>query len=151
IKTEEDKAGKKPVETIKKDISKEEIKTNLNSEELNFDIIKEEWPKVLQNIKKDNIRIYAFMIEGEVLKYENNMITIGYEDNFSFHRDAIDNSSKNKEAVKQAVSNYFNKDMSINLIMKNSFEKKSKNIETNMDDEIKRVEDFFGKEIIKII
>lgn len=137
-----DKVERKPTE---------KTSTNLESKELNYHIIEQQWANVLQNIKKDNIRVYAFMIEGELLKYENNMVTIGYDDNFSFHRDAINNSKQNKDAVEQVISNYFNSDINVNLIMKNSFEKKSRNLETNIDDEIKEVQNYFGKDIVKII
>lgn len=92
---------KTKVETVKKDepkkeeeknpVAKEETKeektkeasSTLGSNEVNLDIIAEEWPKILQNLKKENIRIYAFMVEGEVLDYENNRVTIGYDDNSS--------------------------------------------------------------------
>lgn len=137
-----DKVDKKPVESVK---------SNIDSKELNIDFIEQEWPKILQNIKKENIRVYAFMIEGEILKYENSMITIGYDENFKFHRDAINNSKQNKDAVEQVISTYFGSDIKVNLIMKNSLEKKNRNIEPNMDDEIKKVQDFFGKDIVKII
>lgn len=148
LRPKEEKVEK--VEKVEKN-PVEKPKANLGSKEVTYHIIEEEWPKVLQNIKKDNIRVYAFMIEGELLKYENNMVTIGYDDNFSFHRDAINNSKQNKDAVEQVISNYFNLEISVNLIMKNSFEKKNRKLDANIDDEIKKVQDYFGKDIVKII
>lgn len=160
---------KTKVETVKKDepkkeeeknpVAKEETKeektkeasSTLGSNEVNLDIIAEEWPKILQNLKKENIRIYAFMVEGEVLDYENNRVTIGYDDNFSFHKDAVNNSQENKETVEKVISNHFKTEMTINLLMKNCFQKKNSKLDSNIDEEIKKVQDFFGKDIVKII
>lgn len=144
------KEPKKPEDKRIEKIPKIEAKANLDSKELNFDIVEKEWPKILQNIKNKKINIYALIIEGEPLKLDNNMITIGYDENFGFHKEAI-NSNQNKEFVEEVVSNFFDKEIRINFIMKNSFEKKSRNLDTNIDDEIKKVEDFFGKDIVKII
>ena len=160
---------KTKVETVKKDepkkeeeknpVAKEETKeektkeasSTLGYNEVNLDIIAEEWPKILQNLKKENIRIYAFMVEGEVLDYENNRVTIGYDDNFSFHKDAVNNSQENKETVEKVISNHFKTEMTINLLMKNCFQKKNSKLDSNIDEEIKKVQDFFGKDIVKII
>ena len=153
IEVNENKIDNKVEDKVNKEDSKPIgiVATKPNSGGLNIDTIKEEWPKVMQNIKKENIRVYAFMIEGELLRFENNMITIGYDDNFSFHREAIHNSKPNKDTVEQVISSHFNSDITINLIMKSSFEKKNRNLDTNIDDEIKKVQDFFGKDIVKII
>lgn len=130
---------------------KGEASPKLDSGDLDVNTIKEEWPSVLQNLKKENIRIYAFMVEGEILDYDNNMVTIGYEDNFSFHKDAVNNSPQNKETVEKVISSYFKRDMTINLLMKNCFQKKNSKVNSDIDEEIKKVQDFFGKDKVKII
>lgn len=143
----------KPTKPIKKDDpldTKGKTTSIIDATDLNIDIVTRQWPKILQLIKGKKINIYALLVEAEPLKIENNMITVGYESNLGFHREAI-SSKQNKEFVEEVVSNFFNMDIIFNFIMKSTFEKKTRDIDANIDDEIQKVQDFFGKDIVKII
>ena len=95
------------------------------------------------------MRLYALLIEGSPLRYDNGLLTIGYKEPYGFHKEAI-NAPQNKEFVESILTEYFKRDIEINLVMG---EKKSSSIvdeKKDNDDAIKEVIDFFGKDIVEI-
>jgi DNA polymerase-3 subunit gamma/tau len=123
--------------------------------ELSLETIKAEWQKVLQNIKNKKINIYALIMEGELISFENNLLIIAYNDGFGFHKEAI-SSPQNKELVEEIVSRYFNKNITIHFYMKSELTTKlnSKNEAKETIPEksqgIQDVIDFFGEDIVEI-
>ncbi|MBC8587323.1 DNA polymerase III subunit gamma/tau [Tissierellaceae bacterium BX21] len=109
--------------------------------------ISNEWEKVLQKIKLKKINLYALILEGELLSFENGMITIGYKESYSFHRDAI-NTPQNKEIIEEIISKYFNRDIVVNFIIKG--EPANIHKENKKEEAIKSVIDFFGEENVEI-
>ena len=118
--------------------------------ELSLEKIHEEWPKVMQGIKTKKINIYALLLEGEVVNYMNNLLTIGYKEGFGFHKDAI-SSPNNKEFVEELVSAHFKKPISMTFIMGNKATKSAPVADKTKEDAIKNVVDFFGEDIVEII
>ena len=98
--------------TIENPVEKPEIVDDGST--LTLDILKNEWKKVLQNIKSKKINIYALIIEGELISFEGNILTIGYDDEFGFHKQAV-SQPQNKELVEEIVSKYFNKNINIKI------------------------------------
>lgn len=146
VRPTEDKEPEKEV-TGEEPIAEEIQKSDIDGYTLTLDRIRDEWQKVLQNIKAKKINIYALILEGELLSFENNLLTIGYKEGYGFHREAI-NAPQNKKLVEEIVSKYFNREISINFIIKDNF------INTHKDDKkedaIKGIIDFFGKDIVEI-
>lgn len=120
-----------------------------DGKELTIDMIKQHWPKVMQQIKSKKISIYALIMEGQLISYTNNLLTIGYEEGFGFHKEAI-SSQANKEFVEQIASAYFSKNIVINFIMNNKSMVQEKPKEDNSEEAIKKVYDFFGEDIVEI-
>ena len=118
---------------------------------LTLDRIVKEWPKVMQTIKSKKISIYALIMEGEVISFDNNLLTIVYNEGFGFHKEAV-SSTLNKEFVEGVVSKYFNKNITIHFFMKGELPKKGKKEEpeNKKEEAIKEVIDFFGKDIVEI-
>lgn len=134
----------------KKDIEeKEPVVYEDNGEELDIDQIISQWDNILQTIKGKKVNVYALLMEGEPLSYSNNVLTIGYKENFGIHRQAISTPS-NADVVKEGLSSYFKKNIDVRFIMQN--EKPIDDIEKkNLKDKaIKEVIDFFGKDIVEI-
>lgn len=118
---------------------------------LTIDNIKTQWPKVMQAIKSKKINIYALIMEGEIVSFENNLLTIVYNDGFGFHKEAV-SSPANKEFVEDVVSKYFKKKITIHFYMKGELSSSLK-MENPKDQEEKAIEDvvnFFGKDIVEI-
>lgn len=121
--------------------------------ELSLDFIVEQWPKVMQQIKSKKINIYALIMEGNLISFSNNLLTIGYEEGFGFHKEAI-SAPNNKVFVEEVVSGYFKKNIAVNFIMGNKKviqdEPKEDSKEEDKEEAIKEVVDFFGEDIVKI-
>lgn len=111
--------------------------------------IKNNWDAVLNVIKGQQMRLYALIIEGAPVRYENNLLTIGYNEPYGFHKQAV-NSPQNKEFVEKILKDYFKEDIEIKLVMGglkvNSEEEEKK----KKDKAIKEVVDFFGEDIVEI-
>ncbi|WFA08406.1 DNA polymerase III subunit gamma/tau [Tissierella sp. Yu-01] len=122
---------------------------------LTLDMIKSQWQNVLQNIKNKKINIYALIMEGELTSYENNLLSVVYDDGFGFHKEAV-SSPQNKEFVEGIVSKYFNKNINIHFHMKSELssilgsKKESEVKYEEKSEEIKDVIDFFGEDIVEI-
>ncbi|WP_250160121.1 DNA polymerase III subunit gamma/tau [Caloranaerobacter azorensis] len=114
-------------ENIKKDNTEQKVNIkdeifnengNINSENVSFDKIKIEWSNFLKRLKKEKISIHALLMEGKLISFENNMLTVAFEDGFAFHKDAIEKKN-NKEFVENSVSKYFNCDIKMKFVMMN--------------------------------
>lgn len=140
----------KSQEVKKEEFKKEETKKEIldDGSELTIEKIKRQWELVIREIKSKKISIYALIIEGEVLFYENNQLTVGYEKGFEFHRDAI-NVDNNKKVVEEIVSTHFNKNIALRFIMKGSKIKEEPK-KKDSEEAVKKVIDFFGEEIVEI-
>lgn len=118
--------------------------------ELSLEYIESEWPNILQEIKSSKISLYALIIEGEILSFENNLLTVGYKDSFGFHQQAV-SKKDNKECVEQILSTHFNKNIAINFIMgSQKLQSKEVKKDDSKDEAIKGVIDFFGEDIVEI-
>lgn len=118
-----------------------------DGKELSFNFIKGEWSKILENMKKTRIATQALLREGKLVNYENGILTIGYNDGFGIHKQAI-SKKENKEYVESFVSRHFNKNIRINFIMANEDEKDAK--EDEEGELIKEAIDFFGEDLVNI-
>lgn len=118
--------------------------------ELSLETIKSQWSKVMQTIKTKKINIYALLLEGEVIAYENKLLTIGYQEGFGFHKEAI-SATNNKEFVEELVSSHFKKPITMTFIMGNKVSKSAPIVDNSKEDAIKGVLDLFGEDIVEII
>ena len=157
VEAEVEKVEGKKVEEAKDQVLVKEEKTlykdldetSESLESLDVGKIESNWDKVTQTIKAQNMRLYALLIEGSPIKYDNGLLTIGYKMPYGFHKEAM-NSPQNKDFVESILTEYFKRDIEIKLVM---VEKKSDSLEDlkkNKDNAIKEVTDFFGKDIVEI-
>lgn len=140
-------------DTIEADKPKEETPKPAimdDGKELHLQTIIYEWPLILKQIKSSRISLYALIVEGEVLSFENNLLTIGYKEGFGFHQQAV-NKEDNKEFIEQIISKYFNRNITVRFIMgENKEQSKDSKGNDSIDEAIKRVIDFFGEDIVEI-
>lgn len=174
IRTEYKNISQKPVESkvevarpkeIRQETKKEEKKTEIqdreeisgNNEEeiqnntlnINISMIKDKWKDILQVIKKEKMNIYALLIEGKPIDYQNGLITIAYKEPYGFHKQAV-NSPQNKEFIENTLSSYFHGKIDINLVMEREGQEDLEDEKKNRDKAIKEVIDFFGEDIVEI-
>ena len=135
-------AERKPVAKTKQSIEKEEeyvqaAEIKDDGSELTLETINSEWAKVMQTIKTKKISIYALLLEGEVVSFENNLLTIAYKEGFGFHKEAI-SAPNNKPFVEEIISEHFKKPIDMTFIMANKLTKSNPIKEDNKDKEIGR-------------
>lgn len=118
--------------------------------ELSLETINSQWAKVMQIIKTKKISIYALLLEGEVVSFENNLLTIAYKEGFGFHKEAI-SAPNNKPFVEEIISEHFKKPIDMTFIMANKLTKSNPIKEDNKDKAINGVIDLFGEDIVEII
>ena len=120
-----------------------------DGKELELDTIVAKWEEVLQTIKTKKVNVYALLMEGEPISYSNNLLTIGYKDDFGIHREAI-STPTNADIVKGRFSKFFKKNIDVKFVMKSDKPLDKKVEKDNKDKAIKEVIDFFGEDIVEI-
>lgn len=128
--------------------AKAEQRKNTNTD-IDLASIKDKWKDILQVIKKDKMSVYALLIEGKPIDFQNGLVTIGYKEPYGFHKEAV-NSPQNKEFVEKTLSNYFHSNIEINLVMEREKEKTTEDEKKKKDEAIKKVIGFFGEDIVEI-
>ena len=118
--------------------------------ELTLDTINNQWSAVMQTIKTKKINIYALLLEGEVVSFENNLLTIGYKEGFGFHKEAI-SSPNNKAFVEEIIGAHFNKPIVMSFISGNKTTKSNPNKVNTKDQAIIEIIDLFGEDVVEII
>ncbi len=137
------------VDTTKSEKSQIVEKTEVNydnSKEYSFEEIEDKWNGIMEILRKQSIKTYAFLLEGNLYDYENNNIIVIYDGEFAFHKEAV-NREHNKELIEDIVSSYFNKKMHMKFLMSDEVVEKKPKKEDNLK---KDIVDFFGKDIVDI-
>jgi len=102
--------------------NKNKVKTKLKSKELNLKKLKKYWPKLLTNIKKEDISMHAVLVEGKPIKVEEECIYIHFPPDKNFHR-------RQAEERKEYIASFLSESFSIDCQIK------IKSLQKGMDDE----------------
>ncbi len=99
--------------------------------------VRELWPKVLITLKKERkAQLEALLKEGEIQSVEKDRIMIGYDQMYSFHREALDKEDK-KLQITDVIEQLSGKRMTLSLKMK---EENVENYETSdLEEELKKI------------
>lgn len=117
---------------------------------LTLEVISREWQNVLQKIKTSKISLYALIVEGELVSFDNNLLTISYKEGYAFHLQAI-SKRDNKEFIEKIISTHFNQNIGLRFIIESQGPKSDNvNKENNKDESIKEAMNFFGEDIVEI-
>ncbi len=143
VKTSIPKA-KKTTEKPKVEVEKKTIIDD--GKELSFKTIENQWDNVLEAVRSTRPSTHGLLREAKPVSFSNNKLEIGFGDGYGFHRAAI-SEGHNKALVEKIVSEYFNKNISIDFIMVDDSNEEENNTE---EDTIQRVTDFFGEDIVEI-
>ena len=123
--------------------------------------IKDAWDEVIKEIKKDSAVSGAFLMEGEPIALKNNLLTIGFHEDFKFHKEQIE-EKENKELIQKALNRIFGKDFTIECRLTNILREKapeaaarkgmvmSKKEFIEEEPVVKEALDIFGGEILEI-
>ncbi len=90
---------------------------------------------------KKNVHLKALLKEGEPVRFVNDCVYIGYDDNFAFHKQTIDTEA-NIEHISQAISKVIEKPVKLAFIFKRemgTIKKDEQNQEEKIIEQIKKV------------
>lgn len=111
-----------------------------NEEDERLKEIKDNWPKVQDEVRRRRVSVHALIRDTEPISYKNSVLTVGFQQDCSFHMKAMEND-ENKKMLQEVVSEIFNEKMEIRYdFIKDANEKA-----------IDEVVEIFGKENIEII
>lgn len=143
-----------------KDKNIEEQETELASktevfadEEINIDLIKKAWPIILNQLKKENFRLQAFLIEGNPVAYQDNILTIQFPEDKNFHKKGAENKG---DLIKKIISQVIKTSCQLEFTVMVKKGQKNKTIEKrkkevpSSDKIVQQVAKVFEGEIIKV-
>jgi len=122
--------------------------------------IKDAWGEVIKEIKKDSALTGAFLMEGEPIALKDDLLTIGFNEDFKFHKEQIE-EKENRELIQKALNKVFGKDFTIECRLTNIPRERPEAVtqkgmamskEEFIEEEpvVKEALDIFGGEILEI-
>ena len=123
---------------------------------LTIEQVRKSWPAILSNLKQEDIKTHAFLVEGKPVQVKDDVVYIQFGKNKNFHRKG---AAKNQRLIKNIVSNVLNKSLHIEFINKgDNIEGKDSNNESTGEDSkkklkndelVNRVVEMFDGKVIK--
>ena len=122
--------------------------------------IKDVWGEVVKEIRKNSAVTGAFLMEGEPIALRDNLLTIGFNEDFKFHKEQIE-EKENRELIQKALNKVFGKDFTIECRLTNSPRERPERVAQKgmvmskgefIEEEpvVKEALDIFGGEILEI-
>ena len=112
-----------------------------DSEKQKLEEVKARMTEVHEVLRKQkNVHLKALLMEGEPVRYVNDCIYIGYDDNFAFHKQTIE-TQINADHISQALTKVFDKPLKVAFIFKRemgNIKKDEIDEEKNIIEEIKQ-------------
>lgn len=105
--------------------------------------IRAAWDQILLSIKDKNIRVHAFLMEGDPKIIKNNELLVGFDDVFGFHLDML-SRPENKQLVEHVVSAFIQKEMIVKCVFNNSISIDETVAEEDPTDELDALKSFVG-------
>src|SRR5699024_6927934 len=136
--------GKERIDLEKGKTAEDELITEGTGFE--FDKVVDEWELILNYIRKENVVVYALLKEGRPLSVRNNLLTIGYKENFGVHKEALE--KKHQDFVNKVISRYFNKSVRVKFTMEDEVNNSSN--DNVKDNKLNEVVDFFGEDFVEV-
>jgi len=82
---------------------------------LTMEAVKEAWPRIIQMIKGEKISAASYLLEGELIKVNGHVLTLGFVKKFNFYKEALE-SLNNKKFVERIVSGFFKQKIQIEFV-----------------------------------
>ena len=134
-----EKKGYNNIENGNEPINNLELKNSID-----FDQIKKDWKKIIEESGKSKISLLAFLVQAFPLKLENNILYIAFPDENKYHKNLME-KKENGNILVNIVNDMYNSSIDIKYEIYN--EKKNSN---SVDSNVAKVINFFGGEIIEI-
>ena len=109
---------KEAVETVETEQEKVESSDEGQSSAtgLNLHEVKKQWPKLLGNVKNEDISMHAILVEAKPVKVVNNKIFISFPPDKNFHRKR---AKEKKDYIAKFFSRLFSKNCNVKIVSDN--------------------------------
>ena len=109
---------KEAVETVETEQEKVESSDEGQSSETGLDLheVKKQWPKLLGNVKNEDISMHAILVEAKPVKVVNNKIFISFPPDKNFHRKR---AKEKKDYIAKFFSRLFSKNCNVKIVSDN--------------------------------
>ncbi len=145
----------KELETEELESTKLEIKEKKQNKSIDFEALIKDWDRILKEIKKRKISVHAILMEGNPVCIENNSLIVVFKDGFGFHKEA---ASKNpyKEFIENIIQKITGQKIHLKCVMEDEMQnfsaaKDETSATQTEDEEVQKIIDLFGEEIVEII
>lgn len=149
-----------PAAAVRKTEKKEEVHEAPETEEvmdmvegdstpISLDEVKTSWQEVLDLVKPVKRTVAAWLELGNPVNTEGNTIIILFEEQNSFGKKNLENPAENRKIVEESFSRVLKKRAKVKF--KLSGKEKSIEIASDIDQDIQRVKDVLGDNIIEVI
>lgn len=132
-----------PNKQTPKNLEPEEKALEYGSESISFDRIKADWATILELIKAQPKKsIHALIIESRLVDVKDNVLTLGYGEKYTFHKNAIENP-ENTGIIERVLSDYYNSKMELRVTIVNESDDEA-------EGDIKKMQALFGEDRVEI-
>ncbi|MFC1658832.1 DNA polymerase III subunit gamma/tau [Candidatus Omnitrophota bacterium] len=113
------------------------------------DLVKENWPKIIDNLGKVKMSVATFLSEGVPQELENDNLTISFPQSCSLHRDTLA-SKENRLLIEKTLSSFFNRNLRVKFILSlpDSAQEKSQQPKSKGDSFIHSVINTFNARLV---
>jgi len=112
---------------------------------LSMDRVQAEWKKVLDQVKRVKIGTYAFLVEGQPISLNGDLLTLRFKERNAFHRDKVDQPD-NKKVVEQAIFSVLGYPLGIKCIIGGE----AVNQAESEEDLISKTYEIFGQDLVEV-
>lgn len=126
-----------------------------------LDNITAKWDAVIQTVKKEKLTTSAFLMEGKPVKVGSGKLTVGFEEDFSFHKESCERK-ESKKLIEKVLHDTYNEKLRLECVINppNSENKKHEDKHLKKKDElteevltnpiVKKTIELFGVKIIDV-
>jgi len=109
---------KEAVETVETEQEKVESSDEDQTTDTGLDLheVKKQWPKLLGNVKNEDISMHAILVEAKPVKVVNNKIFISFPPDKNFHRKR---AKEKKDYIAKFFSRLFSKNCNVKIVSDN--------------------------------
>jgi len=83
---------------------------------ISLENVKNVWGNIINNLAKIKMSVSTYLSEGEPVKVQGSMITIGFPKSCSLHKESLDRK-ENKDLIEKTASELCNADLRVNFIL----------------------------------
>ncbi len=112
---------------------------------ISLENVKNVWSNIINNLAKIKMSVSTYLSEGEPIKAQGNMVTIGFPKSCSLHKESLDRK-ENKDIIEKTASELCNADLRVNFILTAQMQQET---DTRSHPFIKSAIEMFGGRVVK--